>query len=760
MQSERRRLSRVVGIFVACFAAVSLSSEEARATGESCGVLDSCAHSHDYCRFVSILYSECTLRGGSTASCSGVDQGTCQAGMVCDFLGAECRHIPGQNAELCSAVLPCTASLACIDGRCRARRTAGQTCTGIGQGTCVSGLLCDVNGTCRHDPPESGEPCGAGVACAADFTCSALVGGVCEARGQATDPCTGIDQGSCASGLVCDILGECRHSPPQSGEFCGLGVDCISTLGCSAEVAGRCEARDEAGEICSGLGQGSCQSGLVCDANRTCRHDPPALGEPCGTGVLCIASLGCSADVGGVCEARDLAGETCSGFGQGSCESGLVCDVLRVCRHDPPAENEPCGIGVSCSSGMFCQPGTQRCRVSKTVGEGCSVFNQCRDGLSCEPCFTNTCTHPLQCFPNANDGAISQQQCLTLYSPALHQAARDLGAGMSYGAGNGFSAGVSESQQFGVTYGPDGRYGCFTELCGGVDIDVEISHFVCLGFNTGYDSVAGTSFEIVEEAEIAGVVNYSTSQTFPVTSFDPFQLGPLDGTNDCVALGVSPDLGLWPVSAGGYICETVLDTVIGGESEEPAAALCGDGSVDPGEGCDDGDVENGDGCSASCVVEALCGNGALNAGEACDDGNLVNRDGCSARCRLEPLCGDGSLDAGEACDDGNTADGDGCSAGCTLDPSCGNGLIEAGEACDDANTAVGDGCSATCSDELPGDLDGDGDVDKGDATLLVGFRNMPLGSCVRCDLDGDGSITVLDGRKLTLLCTRPRCAMQ
>jgi len=316
---------------------------------------------------------------------------------------------------------------------------------------------------------------------------------------------------------------------------------------------------------------------------------------------------------------------------------------------------------------------------------------------------------------------------LTLYSKGLHQAAKDLGLGMTYGAGNKFSAGISESQQFGVAYGPDGRYGCFTELCGGVDIDVEISHFVCLGFNTSYDSVGGSSFEIVEEADLPGVVSFSTSQTFPITSFDPIQLGPLDGTNDCVALGVSPDLGLIPISAGAYICETVLDTVIG-DAGQPAAALCGDGSVDAGEGCDDGDVVNGD--------------------------------GCSSRCRIEPICGDGNLDAGEACDDGNTAGSDGCSASCALEPICGNGLIEASETCDDGNPLDFDGCSLLCQDELPGDIDGDVDVDRADATLLVGYRNMPLSVCPHCDLDHDGAITVLDGRRLALLCTRPRCATQ
>lgn len=758
------RLSRsLLGIaFVACLAGVSLWPVAGHAQ-ETCGLGDACSSDDDYCRFVSIFQSLCTPRVGSRGACVPPGQGICQSGLVCDAR-FECRHSPPDSGEFCGAGVPCVSQLACdatIGGRCAARGNAGQTCTGTGQGTCVSGLVCDFfGGICRHNPPQTGEPCAAGVSCAGNLVCSGEISGVCEARGQGTDPCYGFGQGSCASSLLCDVLRECRHAPGQSGELCGAFVPCVSTLGCSADVGGRCEERDEAGEVCSDVGQGSCQAGLLCDANRICRHDPPQLGESCGTGVPCIASLGCSADVGGVCEPRDVAGETCSGFGQGSCESGLVCDALRVCRHDPPLADEPCGIGVSCGEGMFCQVGSERCRILKTAGEGCSAVNLCRERLSCEPCFTDGCDYPLQCFPNPNDGAITKQQCLALYSARQHQTAKALGLALTYGAGDGASAFVSESQQFGVAYGPDGRYGCFTEVCAGIDLDVEIAAFVCVGFNNTYAGLAGSSWEVFEEAEIpGGVFAFSTSQTFPLISLSPLQLGPLDGTEDCLSAGVSPDLGLIPVSAGSYVCETVLDTVIGGAGQ-PLAPICGNGTTDAGEGCDDGDTLNGDGCSASCTLEILCGNGALNTGETCDDGNTLGGDGCSARCRVEPVCGDGNQDPGEACDDGGTVAGDGCSAGCTIEPACGNGLIEPGEACDDGGNTSGDGCSAICEVELPGDIDLDRDVDRSDSTLLLGFRNRPASACPKCDLDRDGLITVLDGRKLALLCTRPKCATQ
>jgi len=59
-----------------------------------------------------------------------------------------------------------------------------------------------------------------------------------------------------------------------------------------------------------------------------------------------------------------------------------------------------------------------------------------------------------------------------------------------------------------------------------------------------------------------------------------------------------------------------------------------------------------------------------------------------------------------------------------------------------------------------GDLDNDSDIDRNDLNILLTYRNQPASACPECDLDGDGIITVLDARKLVLLCTRPRCATE
>jgi hypothetical protein len=60
---------------------------------------------------------------------------------------------------------------------------------------------------------------------------------------------------------------------------------------------------------------------------------------------------------------------------------------------------------------------------------------------------------------------------------------------------------------------------------------------------------------------------------------------------------------------------------------------------------------------------------------------------------------------------------------------------------------------------LKGDIDGDGDVDQDDINLVLAARGTVLnGTADPRDIDGDGSITLSDARKMVALCTRPRCA--
>lgn len=119
--------------------------------------------------------------------------------------------------------------------------------------------------------------------------------------------------------------------------------------------------------------------------------------------------------------------------------------------------------------------------------------------------------------------------------------------------------------------------------------------------------------------------------------------------------------------------------------------------------------------------------------------------------------GDGIADGEDNCPatpnaDQNDADGDGVGNACDNCPTTANP-----DQADSNGNGIGNACEAP--PPLRGDLDLDGDVDQNDLNILLAARNKPAsGPSDPRDLDGDGKITVLDGRKLTLLCTRPRCA--
>ena len=80
---------------------------------------------------------------------------------------------------------------------------------------------------------------------------------------------------------------------------------------------------------------------------------------------------------------------------------------------------------------------------------------------------------------------------------------------------------------------------------------------------------------------------------------------------------------------------------------------------------------------------------------------------------------------------------------------------------------VGDSASTSAADRVVmtvpmlGDIDLDNDVDRNDLNIVVA-RNGALadGPNDLKDVNGDGNINVADARRLSLLCTRPQCAVQ
>lgn len=334
---------------------------------------------------------------------------------------------------------------------------------------------------------------------------------------------------TCAS---CGGRGE-PPCPPEVEGVCAVGCESGLEVNTSSLT---CEEPAPVGIPCV-PGLGNCPSGLVCSLAGQCSHKPALEGETCDITAPCGPDLSCTAGIPQRCNARGDVGDACH-------------------------------LTLPCKDGLFCQAFTQVCQAYRKPGQGCSAINPCIEGASCEACFTSKCNAPLQCFWNDNNGVITEQQCRKLYDSGSSQFASNIGATVTYGAGNGLAFGGGESQSVGVAYGQSGEYGCFTTFCYGLDLDVSVEHFVSVGVGTDFDSTDGKSFAVFEEAQTPiDLLNFSTSQVFERSGegVADLQVGALNGTEDALSFGLGPNLA--PISAGALLCETQLDTIysVGGD---------------------------------------------------------------------------------------------------------------------------------------------------------------------------------------------------
>lgn len=383
-----------------------------------------------------------------------------------------------------------------------------------------------------------------------------------------TRACGGHLQPQCTSGSICDA--------GHNSYVINVKINCPWPIADEKIVAG-CYDRRPSCNDCSANGQipcpveaepfcrAGCDAGLISHPTTTLCGTPSSSGIPpgdvgnaCGPGFPCKSGLACD-ETKLQCVGKTRAGQSCANLFV-PCANGLSCTGALECSHIPAQKGETCDVANPCAAGLFCAAGIpQRCKAKRRVGQGCSAFNPCVDGASCEVCLVEGCNSPLQCFPNSADGVISEQVCRNLRDPGLHRQIQNQGLTRTYSVGNSGAALVGESQEFGVAYGANGSYGCFTSLCAGVNLDLGIEHFLSLGFYNVFDSVGGQSFVVFEEIQLGNVLNYAANQIWPRA---PGEVRPspsklIIGTAATFSIG-TPTNPI-PVAGGVLNCETVLD---------------------------------------------------------------------------------------------------------------------------------------------------------------------------------------------------------
>lgn len=395
--------------------------------------------------------------------------------------------------------------------------------------------------------------------------------------------CGGHKEVGCSSGAACDA-GHTRYSgkPFPKTINCPWPLNDIKvTSGCYEEVPtcddcggeGQVACPEESSNYCD-VG---CDDGLFPEAYTTiCRADGDP-GGPCGPGFPCPQGFSCNANF--QCTAKAEAGNSCANpFVK--CAEGLVCTAGLECAHSPSRENEFCDPVNGCGEGLFCQGynnGTGisvgRCKARRKIGESCSLvagLSECAEGASCEICLTENCNAPTQCFPDRSSGGLTTQQCKAMRGPYVHNWAQQVGGTLTFGKGGEVAALAGASLEVGIAYGADKNdYGCYTTLCYGLVADVGVEAFAAVGLYESFASVDGDSFANVQEAQLpANLVNFATSQIYPVDPDSGFPLAHLMGTADAFALGVGPNI--LPFSASSIYCETSLDVIQFSDDDESA----------------------------------------------------------------------------------------------------------------------------------------------------------------------------------------------
>ena len=484
---------------------------------------------------------------GQRACCLGeASFGACHGGLV---------EFPKANSGQCGNFVWGIQS----SGVCQ-RITA---CGGAGQRACCIGEA--SFGACRpghfERPHANSGQCG-------NFAPGIQSSGVCEA----ITPCGGEGERACCVGEA--SFGACRSGhferPRANSGQCGNLAPGIQSSGV-CEVVSACGGEGQRACCIGEAGFGACQAGLnehpQPDSGQ-CGNLAPGIqssgvcrpaskrGEACGPLFQCEEGLFCGASAGFTCVTAAGVDQPC-GAGV-PCEYGLQCSLALRCSHAPAQIGETCDHTSPCDDGLFCQPGLpQRCQALKKPGEGCSAFNPCLAGLSCDPCLAEGCVAPLTCNWNANNGAISEAACRELYSPGLQAVARDGNHTITFAAGTEISAVGGTSSAFGVSYGQDGRYGCFTSLCGGVNLDVSVDAFVSVGSYRTFNDVGGLSTVSFGEGSFLGFLSLAWGQVFERTETQV--KARVIGNEWTFSAGIGLPI---PFSAGQFQCSTILDTVM------------------------------------------------------------------------------------------------------------------------------------------------------------------------------------------------------
>jgi len=357
-----------------------------------------------------------------------VAPGICEHGDGARCVAGACTYEPKLINSPCDDDDPCTAGDLCdIERRCLGLPVV---CNQPPPSECLANDTlfrtyaspgsCDpTNGDCIYDPNDESCPtCITSCLHCDDHTDCAPAGycdndDICTQRAADGGACTGIGNEACVS-RYCDGTLCCNH-----GDCCNIAIDCPSGYDGTPVCTDTGPDTDCQGTRLRGICNGNVCDADVVDDDSGCQgvefscpnhfgpvtctddivQDPPACANTCDDNDDCVTGYPCD---GTACIPPVGLGDSCTGTGQGTCESGLKCENGVCCASSGPT---CCSTAAQCSAGLTCDQGAFACHTS------CNNYD---DTLCAQPdayCLTNSCQ------PKLDDGTacVNRGQCVSDY---------------------------------------------------------------------------------------------------------------------------------------------------------------------------------------------------------------------------------------------------------------------------------------------------------------------------------------------------------
>ena len=377
-----------------------------------------------------------------------------------------------------------------------------------------------------------------------------------------------------------------------------------------------------------------CSNGNPCDGEETCDVDA----HTCSPGTALGEGEACSSDgkvcVGGVCQGPDCGdgqlqdGEECD---DGNATQGDGCDGCRFTCVSTDATRD-CSTSAECQISGTCDDATHKCGGGGPATDN-SPCNGGADYCLAGVCTANTCGDGnLEPGETCDDGDTDDTNGCTQLCEYSCTGAGDCGDA------NSCTQDVCNPTSHVCSNPADTTANGKVCTVGGVTGNCSAGSCVPADCGNGTTDV-GEECDNGPGNNGAGTGCSSSCQNECDATVDCTDGNLCNGSETCVTRNTGKACSPGSNQAQGTVCTGASGPrrVCNG-SGGCVGSTCGDGYLDNANGGTEAcEPPNTATCDANCQLAAVCGDGTINPGEDCDDGGRANLDGCDSNCKYEAI---------------------------------------------------------------------------------------------------------------------------